>query len=254
MNTFTITRPADTCWEAVADDLVVGQGDLSHRTDGRRFISIDVWQDAAFEPLAAAMLAELPAPLHTLVREDDHALALRWERAGFTPGRREGEYTVPTDPAATGLDAVPPPPGVAFLPGAEADPDLLRELDRAVRAEVDAAAGWQTMPAEVVPLPVGDTLGDPAKYTVAVHDGRYAGLVRVVPVRSRARIGLIAVRADQRRLGIGRALLGHALGALHRAGTGSAWAEVDAANGPAAALFEGCGARRTGGYLELVRP
>ncbi|WP_030209783.1 N-acetyltransferase [Streptomyces sp. NRRL S-87] len=249
----TITRAAETHWQAVADDRIVGHGDLSHRTDGRLFVSIDVWQEAVFDRLATAMLADLPTPLHTLVGESDTDLRSRWERLGFTPVRREWEYVVPTDPRATGLDTVPVPAGTTVLPGAAADEGRLRTLDRAIRAEVDAAAGWRTMPAEVLPLPPGDTLGDPSKYAVAVRGGRYVGLVRVVPVRRRARIGLIAVRADQHRQGVGRALLAHALGSLHRNGTGSAWVELDESNAPAIALFEGAGARRTSGYLELER-
>ena len=64
---------------------------------------------------------------------------------------------------------------------------------------------------------------------------------------------LIAVLADAQRRGIARALLAHALGSLHRSGSESAWAEVDESNAAAVALFEGVGARCTGGNLELVR-
>ncbi|MGI5142481.1 hypothetical protein [Streptomyces sp. CA-106110] len=90
MNTVMITRVAEAQWEAVANDRIVGHGDVSHRPDGRLFVSIDVWQDAIFDQLAAAMLAELPEPLYTLVGEADHELKSSWERLGFTeslPGR-----------------------------------------------------------------------------------------------------------------------------------------------------------------------
>ncbi|MGV9242057.1 GNAT family N-acetyltransferase, partial [Streptomyces nigra] len=53
--------------------------------------------------------------------------------------------------------------------------------------------------------------------------------------------------------GVGRALLAHALGVLHRAGTAEAWAEVDDSNTVASALFRGVGARPVGCTLELVR-
>jgi ribosomal protein S18 acetylase RimI-like enzyme len=66
------------------------------------------------------------------------------------------------------------------------------------------------------------------------------------------RIGLIAVRADRQRRGIARALLAHALGALHHVGKETASAEVTESNVAATALFEGIGARRTGSNLELV--
>ncbi|GAA0317775.1 GNAT family N-acetyltransferase [Streptomyces polychromogenes] len=248
MHHVIIDRTAETEWRAVSDGRTVGHGDISHRPDGRIFISVDVWRDQVFDQLATAMLADLPAPLHTLVGAADPGLRARWERLGFTLGRGEREYVVPTAPASVAV-----PAGVVVLPGTEADPGRLRALDRAIREEVEAAAGWRTMPAEVVPGPLGSLPLDPARYTVAVADGDYAGLVRVAPVRSRARIGLVAVRTGHRRRGIGRALLAHALGSLHRDGITSAWAEVDESNTAGTALFEGAGAERSGGYLELVR-
>ncbi|MEU3843440.1 GNAT family N-acetyltransferase [Streptomyces sp. NPDC028635] len=253
MNTVTITRLDPARWEAVADDRVVGHGDVSHRPDGRLFLSIDVWQDPVFDQLATVMLADLPEPLHTVVGEDDHELRSRWERLGFTVGRREREYVLPTDGHGTGLGARRPAADVTILPAGEAEASLLRALDRAIREEVEATVGWRTMPAEVLPGPAGCLPVDPSKHAVAVRDGEYVGLVRVVRVRRRARIGLIAVRADRRGHGIGRTLLAHALGALHRDGTDSAWAEVDESNTAAIALAEGAGGRRSGGYLELVR-
>ncbi|MEU3552701.1 GNAT family N-acetyltransferase [Streptomyces fragilis] len=272
MSTVTVTRAAEDRWEAAADDgTVVGRGDVSRRPDGRLFLSVDVWQDAAFDRLAAAMLAELPAPLHTLVGDEDHDRRSSWERLGFTVGRRERAYDLPTDPRVTGLGAVPLPAGVAILPAGEADESRLRALDRAIREEVGATVGWHTMPAELVPGPPGDTVVDPSKYAVAVRGGTpsgaggdggaaggdggaYVGLVRVVRVRRRARVGLIAVRADERRRGTGRALLAHALNTLARDGVSTAWAEVDASNTAALSLVEGAGARRAGACLELVRP
>jgi GNAT superfamily N-acetyltransferase len=293
MSTVMVTRVAEDRWEATGDDgIVVGQGDVSRRPDGRLFLSVDVWQDAAFDPLAAAMLAELPAPLHTLVGDEEHERRSGWERLGFTLGRREWAYDLPTGPRGTGLGDVPLPAGVTILPAGEADEGRLRALDRAIREEVEATVGWRTMPAELVAGPPGDTVVDPSKYAVAVRDGAgarggnsyrdgdghrdggsdhgpgsgpgldhglglggtYVGQVRVVRVRRRARVGLVAVRAEERRSGIGRALLAHALDALGRDGVGSAWAEVDASHTAATALVEGAGARRAGAYLELVRP
>jgi ribosomal protein S18 acetylase RimI-like enzyme len=104
------------------------------------------------------------------------------------------------------------------------------------------------MPAEVLALPVLD----PSKYAVAAQPGQYVGLLRVATVTRLPRIGLIAVRADRQRRGIARALLAHALGALHRIGKETASAEVTESNVAATALFEGIGARRTGSNLELV--
>ncbi|MFG2298339.1 GNAT family N-acetyltransferase [Streptomyces sp. NPDC048603] len=88
---------------------------------------------------------------------------------------------------------------------------------------------------------------------MALRNGTYAGLIRVAPVPRRAPIGLLAVRADQHRQGVGRALLTHALGELHRAVTDPAWGDVDASNTAAITMFERVGARRAGSNIEPVR-
>ncbi|MEW1909355.1 GNAT family N-acetyltransferase [Kitasatospora sp. NPDC085895] len=248
-----VTRVSDTQWQAVEDGVVAGTGDASLRPDGRLFVSIDAWHGAAFDRIADAMLADLPQPLHTLVDEADHDEASAWGRLGFTPARREWGHLVPTDPRATGLGDVPCPDGVTILPAGSAEDGPLRALDRVVRDEVEATAGWRTMPAEILPRPAGDTVIDPSMYAVAQEGDRYVGLVRVTPRLRLPRIGLIAVRADRQRRGIGRALLAHALGALHEAGTAWVRAEVDESNAAATALLAGTGARREGGTLELVR-
>lgn len=248
----TITRVGDRQWHALDDDLVVGRGHAQHRSDGRLFVSIDAWHDAPFDRLAEAMLAQLPTPVHTVVDEADAELTARWLRAGFTVRRREWEYAVPTDPRTTGLDEVLPPPGVTIVSAGQADEGLLRAVDRVIRDEVEASVGWQSMPAEVIPFPEGDTVVDPSKYAVAATRDRYLGLIRVVTV-IRPRIGLLAVRSGERRRGIGRALLAHALGTLHRAGFAEAWTEVQETNRAASALFEGIGARPMNSNLELVR-
>jgi ribosomal protein S18 acetylase RimI-like enzyme len=252
-HTVVITRVAERQWHAVEDDQVVGRGDASRRPDGRIFLSIDSWHSAVFDQLADAMLADLPKPLYTVVDEADLDLTSSWERAGFTTRRREWEYLVPTDPQVTGLDSARPPSGVTIVAVGEAEEGPLRELDRAIRDEVEATVGWQAMPAEVLPRPDGATLLDPLKYAVAAQSDRYVGLVRVTPVTRQPRIGLIAVRADQHRRGIARALLAHVLGSLHRSGIETASAEVNESNGAAMALFEGVGARRASSNLELVR-
>lgn len=251
-NAVTITRVADRQWHALDDDLVVGRGHAQHRPDGRLFVSIDAWHAAAFDRLAEAMSTELPAPLYTVVDEADVELTAGWRRAGFTIRRREWEYAVPTDPRVTGLEALLPPPGVTIVPAGQADEGLLRAVDRAIRDEVEATVGWQSMPAEVISRSDGDTIVDPSKYAVAAAPDRYLGLIRVVTV-IRPRIGLVAVRAGEQRRGIARALLAHALGRLHDSGFTEAWTEVHESNQPASALFEGIGARPMNSNLELVR-
>jgi ribosomal protein S18 acetylase RimI-like enzyme len=245
-----ITRVAERQWHAVADDGVVGRGDASLRPDGRTFLSVDAWHSAVFDQLAEAMLTDLPTPLYTVVDEVDLESTSSWARAGFRTQRREWEYDVPTNLRVTGLD--PLPPGVTIVPVGAAQEGPLREVYNAVRAEVEATVGWESMPAEVIHRPAGAVPHDPSKYAVAAESGRYVGLVRVASRRRHARIGLIAVRADLRRHGIARALLTHMLSSLRHSGIETASAEVDESNEAATALFEGVGARRASSTLELV--
>ncbi|MFE4849814.1 GNAT family N-acetyltransferase, partial [Streptomyces sp. NPDC056689] len=238
MDTTEITRVADRQWHALEDDQVVGRGEAWPRLDGRLFLSIDSWHDAAFARLADAMLADLPRPLYTMVDESDQDLRSQWERAGFTIRRREWVYVLPTDPRVTGLDSARPPSGVTILPLGAPLKDPLRALDRAIRDEVEASVGWQEMPAEVLPRLDDTVVVDPTKYAVAADSGRYVGLLRVAPVPRQPRIGLVAVRADRQRRGIARALLAEVLGPLHRSGVGTASAEVSEFNRAASALFD----------------
>ncbi|MEV4412239.1 GNAT family N-acetyltransferase [Catellatospora sp. NPDC049609] len=242
-----ISRVAPGQWHVLEDDLVVGRGEVSQRPDGRQFVSIDAWHDAAFDRLAAAMMTALPRPLYTVVDESDLDLTHRWRRAGFTTRRREWEYAVPTDPLVTGLDPAPPP-GVMIKAFGSAEEAPLHALDRAIRAEVDAGPGWPDMPAEVLVRPVLDR----SRYAVAAQGGRYVGLLRVAMVTRLPRIGLVAVLAEHQRRGIARALLAHTLTALHHLGRETASAEITESNAAATALFEGIGARRTGSNLELI--
>ncbi|GAA2787056.1 GNAT family N-acetyltransferase [Kitasatospora aburaviensis] len=248
-----VVRVADTQWHAVENDRVVGRGDASHRPDGRLFVSVDAWHGPVFDRIAAALVADLPAPLYTVVDEADDESTTAWQRAGFAVGRREWGYLVPTDPEVTGLGPVRPPTGTTVVPAGAVEEAPLRALDRVVREEVEAGAGWRTMPAEVLPRPAWYTPADPSQYVAARESDRYVGLVRVAPLPRQPRIGLIAVRGDRQRRGVARALLAHVLGSLHDRGTASAWAEVDETNTAATALFGGIGARRAGATLELVR-
>lgn len=252
VGTHAVVTRIDGSWRAVEDDREIGRGEASRRPDGRVVLSIDTWHGAAFDRLAAAMLADLPGPLHTMVDEADHDLRARWERAGLTVRRREREYLLATDPPATGLGTGPRPSDVTILGLGAARGPALREAYEAIRAEVDARVGWHTMPVEMPPRPDGAP-PDPSMYAVAEAAERYVGLVRVVSRRRHARIGLVAVREGRRRRGIARAMLAEVLGALHRGGVRTASAEVDERNGAATALFEGIGARRVGGAVELGR-
>lgn len=237
-----VTRVARTQWHALEADQVVGRAETSRRPDGRLFLSADAWHSAVFDQLAHAMLTALPKPLYTVVDEDDHDLTAGWTRAGLTTRRREWEYLVPTNVAEPR-----PPSGVTIIGLGAAEEAPLTALDRVVRDEVAATVGWHDMPAEVLPHQ-----NDPSKYAVAAVAGEYVGLVRVTSRPQLPRIGLIAVRADHQRRGIGRALLVSVLDSLRRRGTETATAEVTESNTAATALFDGVGARRASSNLELV--
>ncbi|WP_338758671.1 GNAT family N-acetyltransferase [Nocardia vulneris] len=242
-----ITRLSPTRWQAVADGRVLGHADATQRPDGRTFVSIDSWDDTVFDRLAAAMLNDLPAPLHTVVDELETDLRSQWEHAGFTTRRREWEYLIPANPQDTG--SAPVPEGVALLPFGAAQQIPLLTAYTAMRGEIEATVGWDTMPAEIIDRPL-----DCGHFAVAVSDQEYVGLLRVATRRRHARIELLAVRAEHRRHGIARALLAQVLDALHRSGSDSVSAFVDETATAAIALFDSLGgARRTGSNLELVR-
>src|SRR4051812_1149909 len=253
MHPTVIKRVAERQWHAVESDQVVGRGDTSRRPDGRIFLSIDSWHDAVFDRLADAMLADLPRPLYTVVDEADLDLTSCWQRAGFATRRREWEYVVPTDPRVTRLGSVLAPEGVTIVPVGAAQEGPLREVYDAIHDEIDATVGWDSMPAEVLSRPDGTPLVDPSKYAAAAQADRYTGLIRVAGrITRQPRIGLLAVRSDQRRRGTARALLAHVLGSLHRSGVETASAEVHESNEAATALFESAGSRRVNSNLELV--
>ncbi|MEU8899953.1 GNAT family N-acetyltransferase [Nocardia sp. NPDC048505] len=245
----TITRISDSEWQAEAAGRVIGHGGAWQRPDGRVFLGIDVWQrERVFDALAQAMLAALPRPLYTLVDAADPTLTAGWQRTGFATEHREWHLLLRTDPQVSGLDS-PPPADLTILPAGAAEPGPLGELDRAIRSELGS---WRDMPADVWPRLAGDTVLDPENYAVAVRSGRYVGLIRSVAVRRSPRIALLAVRAEQQRQGIARALLTHTLDSLHRRGIDSATTDVKEANAAATALFDGIGARRATCTLELV--
>lgn len=256
----TIARAAHDEWHAVEDDLVVGRGYASARPDGRLFVGIDAWHDAVFDRLAAALLADLPRPLHAVVDESEPDASAGWARAGFAPHRREWHYRVtpgpadaPSDAPTASQSASSAPAGVTIVPAGDVREQPLRALDEVIRAEIAEGLGWPAMPVEIFRRPAGGRVADPSKYTVAARGDRYVALLRVVARKQHARIGLLAVRADEQRKGIGRALLTGVLDTLYHAGCTTASAEIDASNAAAIALFEGAGAERTGSNLELLR-
>ena len=244
-------------WHALEDDVVVGRGHALHRPDGRVFVSVDTWRDDVFEVVARAMAADLGGPVFTIVDEDDREHLGRWSGLGFRDNRREDEFLVSTDPAATGLADAAPPPGYALVTADAADEDRLRDLDQRLRRDVPGSAGWVSTREQFRSETYDPRWFDPATYLVALDtsapgDG-YAGLVRIWRGRRVPRLGLVGVLPEHRRRGLARGLLAAAFRPLHERGLGQVSAEVDQSNTAAQALLRGLGATRTGGAIELVR-
>ena len=242
-STKVITRVAERHWHALDDDLVVGRGHAAQRPDGRMFVSIDSWHDAVFDQLAAAMLADLPTPLYTVVDEVELDLATDWRRAGFTIGRREWELLVPTDPQVTGLDSAPPRDVTIVSVGAAQEGPLSRNWTaRFAPRSRRRSAGRRCRP-RFCRARKGKPCCTRRGTRWRCRSDRYVGLVRVAPLTRQPRIGLIAVRADEQRRGIAGRCSADVLGALHRDGIATAMAEIHESNAAAMALFEGIGSR-----------
>jgi GNAT superfamily N-acetyltransferase len=240
-------------WHALEDDVVVGRGHALHRADGRAFISIDTWADDVFVAIAGAMTEDLPSPVYTVVAEDDREHLGRWSMLGFRDNRREDEYAIPTAPEVTGLASAVLPTGIQLLGADRVDEDRLRALDQTLRQDVPGYVGWINRPAQFHQMTFENRWFDPTTYLVAVHEGEYVGLVRILGLRRQPRLGLIGVLPAFRRRGLARALLAAALRPLHERGIATVSAEADESDPASRALFREIGAVRTGGAIELVR-
>jgi ribosomal protein S18 acetylase RimI-like enzyme len=231
-------------WHALVDDEVAGKAHVVRRPDRRYFVAIDAWRDEVFDALLDVVLDDLPADLSTIVGEEDEEELARWTTRGFKARRREDEYEIRLTASDGRLAAVPP--GYTLVPAADVDIDALQRLDEELRQDVPGMRGWVNDPEEFV---------DPATSLVAVDDaaGADAGLVRLRIAGRWAKLGLVGVRREHRRRGLGRALLAAAFRPLPDVGVELVLAEADASNAPARALLIGFGARRTSGTFELVR-
>jgi ribosomal protein S18 acetylase RimI-like enzyme len=171
---------------------------------------------------------------HAECRDDD---AERWLAAGWIIQRREDEYVVPT---------VPPAPH-PFLHLKDADLERLRLLDDELRQEVPGTAGWRWTQEDFV----AETYSSPSVYLVTPS---YDGICRVWLREPTPRLGFVGVRRSERGRGLGRALVAAALGETNALGFSEVTTEIDVENAASQALFRGFGARRIGGFAELVRP
>lgn len=243
-------------WNFVRDNDTVASAHATCRPDGRWFVSIDAWDEEAHAPLMDAMCEDLRHDLHMNVSADDEQGLERWRSFGFEVVRREIEFTIPVDPARTGLADARPPDGIVLISADAVDENGLRDLDDRLRADVPGTDGWRNDPAEFRDYTFDERHFDPATYLVAVDDSaqEFAGLVRVWTHPRHSRLGLIGTIASYRRRGIARALLAAAFAPLHERGLAHISAEADATNEASLTLLESIGATRTVEMLELIRP
>lgn len=251
-----VVRPRrEASWSLVRDKETAASGHGFCRPDGRWFISIDTWDDAAYEILLTAMADDLRHDLHTVVNEADPAEVDRWRRLGFEIARREIELTVPVDPGVTRLADARPPRDVVLVAADVVDEIQLRELDDALRQDVPGSNGWRNDPVEFGEYTFDERRFDPRTYLVAVDDARreFVGLVRVWAKPSHPLLGLIAVTRHYRRRGLASALLGAVFRTLHERGVTHVAATVDATNLGCIALLGRIGATRSGATVEMIR-
>jgi RimJ/RimL family protein N-acetyltransferase len=250
-----VTRTSDG-WTAHRGGVVVGKAAVLARPDDRCIVVFGPCHGDAYRPLLRAVARHLRRDLYTEVADADPAVLERLLGSGFVVNRREHTYAVPTDPSVTGLRDLKVPAGFELVTADRADEDRLRSLDDELRQDVPGVEGWrwdrQGFRRETYDAPDFD----PATYLVAVEraTGRYAGLARVWNRPGGPRLGLIGVARGYRRRGLARLLLARVLGVLHRRGATEVVAEVDVANTASNRLLLGLGARRTGGFVELLRP
>jgi ribosomal protein S18 acetylase RimI-like enzyme len=250
-----VTKTPDG-WTAHHEQVAVGKAAALVRPDARCFVVFGACHPVAYEPLVQAIAQHVGWDLYTEIGEADTELRERLLAVGFVVNRREHTYTIPTDPAITGLTNLDVPAGFEIVTADLVDEDRLRELDDELKQDVPGADGWKW-----------DRLGfrnetydapdfDPATYLVAIEQatGRYAGLVRVWNRPSGPRLGLIGVGRGYRRRGLARLLLAQVFAILHQRGKTQVVAEVDVTNTSSNRLLISLGAHRTGGTIELIRP
>lgn len=224
------------------------------RPDGRLLVRCA----GGWTPDAAAQAVELGnrrgavALAHVDEHETDQLVALA--DAGFVVARRDAHVVFAVEQALEALSGARMPACASIRSAADVDEDRLRLLDDELRQDVPGTSGWRSSPEEFRE----DTFADPAfvprTYLVAVDSelGEALGLVRIWMNRESPRLGMIGVRREHRRRGIGSALVAEALRAVQATGATEVETEYDLMNRASRALFERIGARRVRTVLELV--
>jgi ribosomal protein S18 acetylase RimI-like enzyme len=235
-------------WIAWDGALIVGALHPWRGPDGRNRLYYDKCRADACQPLADAITGEC----YATVAADDQKAITALARSGFAENRRENEYEIPVARA----DA-PVPDGIRIITADESDLEPLMLLDRAIRADIPGAEGWQPDPEWFRTETYDSPDFDPQTYRVALDGDDYVGLARIWmrrPPQPYCRLGCVGVLAGYRQRGLARALIARALAPLAHRGEALVTAEADATNIASHALLTSFGGRVTGATIELRRP
>ena len=164
------------------------------------------------------------------------------------------DLSVEADPTCLGRGVTTVVAGNCGGSAADVEENQLRLLDDELRQDVPGTSGWMTTPEEFREDTFADPAFDPRTYLVALDSerGELIGLVRIWMNPEGPRLGMVAVKREHRRRGIGSTLVAQALRAVHVAGAAEVRTEYDLTNIGSRALFERIGARRLRTVVELV--
>lgn len=243
-------------WRATIDGEAAGTARALRRPDGRAFVALRSVGRHAHGPLVEAVAAELPGPLHVNVPLEDPEMIGALEAQGFAAGRRESDYVMAVADACGRLGEARLPRGYSAVTADKVAEDALRELDDALRQDVPGTDGWRWDAGGFREENYDSDAFDPALYLVAVEEatGEHVGIARVWANPEAPRLGLIAVLPAHRRRGLARGLLGRVFAVLAERGAAEVVTETDDDNEASRSLLIGLGARRVGGFVEMVRP
>ena len=242
-------------WRALDGDSVVGAVRAFLRPDSRWFVAFATCREDSYAPLLARVTEDVGGDLHAIASDADPRALDRFAGLGFTVNRRESHYLIPTDPLVTGLDSSALPDNIVVISAVNADEEEIRLLDDTLRQDVPGTAGWRWDPEDFREETFDSPQFDPATYLIAVdtQSGEYVGLARVWNTPGKPRLGLIGVVRSHRRRGLATSLLARAFGTLHQQGKTEVTAEVDDANAASRSLLLRLGARRKGGFAEVIK-
>lgn len=254
-NVVVARDPERALWRATIDGSAAGTARALRRPDGRAFVALRSVASDAYGPLLEAVTAELPGPLHANVRSDDLERLESLRAQGFEVGRRESDYVMPVAEACERLRDARLPDGYSAVRADQVAEDTLRELDDALRQDVPGTDGWRWDAEGFREETYDSDAFDPVLYLVAVGDAsrEHVGIARVWAKPDAPRLGLIAVSPAHRQRGVARGLLAGVFAVLAERGAAEVVTEIDDDNEASRSLLIGLGARRVGGFVEMVR-